>query len=223
MLSESTSMRRILTHLLGLILLAAAVPVGGQSLVYCPTAPEERSRRCARVNDEIKQSRQQIESAATQLQDSEIVLAAVEKHPEEALAEYRARVQGQQGVATPETNSWLPVRGHYYNAAQGQMYVALARRDYWHYIWEGLAFDPDLAAATFKRREQRSQIEKTYQRDNPDSAINQQRYRLETLMAFQRECCPSAEPGNAALPVTPLFPEGRPPDASPKPEQPDRP
>ena len=26
------------------------------------------------------------------------------------------------------------------------MYVAMRRQDYWHYIWEGLAFDPDLAA-----------------------------------------------------------------------------
>lgn len=222
LISESTPMRRTLRCLTGLILLAAAVPVGAQSLVYCPTAPAELSRRCARVSDEIDQGHQQIETAETQLQDPEIVLAAVEKNPEEALADYRTRVQLKLGVATPETNSWLPVRGHYYNAAQGRMYVALSRQDYWHYIWEGLAFDPDLAAATFKRREQRSRTEKAYQLDNPDSAINQQRYQLEILMAFERECCPAKDPENKVVPVAPSLPEEQTNDASLLPGEPDR-
>ena len=222
LLSESSPMRRTIPCLIGIILLATVYPVGGQSLVYCPTAPEERTRRCARVSDEIEQSQHQIEFTESQLQDPEIVLAVVEKKPEEALMDYRARVEGRQGVATPETNSWLPVRGHYYNAAQGQMYVALARQDYWHYIWEGLSFDPELAEATFKRREQRSRIEKAYQMDSPDSVINQQRYRLETLLAFKRECCPEAPPENTELPVTPFFPEGQTPEESLPPEQSDR-
>ena len=200
-------MRRKLLCLTGLILLAAAAPAGGQSLIYCPTAPEERSQRCTRVGNEITRYHQLIESAEAQLRDPEIVLAAVEKNPEEALVDYRARVNLQQGVATPETNSWLPVRGHYYNAAQGRMYVAMLRQDYWHYIWEGLAFDPDLAAATFNRREQGSRTEKAYQLDNPESDINQQRYQLETLMAFERECCPAMDPENTVLPVAPSLPE----------------
>ena len=216
-------MRRTLPCLIGLILLAAALPAGGQSLVYCPTAPEERNRRCARVSEEIEQTQHQIELAETQLQDPEIVLAAVQKTLAEALADYRARVQAQQGVATPETNSWLPVRGHYYNVAQGQMYVALARQDYWHYIWEGLAFDPDLAAATFNRREQGSRTEKAYQLDNPDSAINQQRYHLETLLAFERECCPAKTPENIVLPVAPHLSEEQTTEENPAPGYQDRP
>ncbi len=216
-------MQRTLRNLTGLILLVAALPANGQSLVYCPTAPEERSQRCARVSDEIVRGRQQIESAETQLQDPQIVLAAVEKNPEEALTDYRTRVKLQQGVTTPETNSWLPVRGHYYNATQGRMYVALAREDYWHYIWEGLAFDPDLATATFIRREQRSRTEKAYQLDNPDSAINQQRYHLETLLAFERECCPAKTPENIVLPVAPHPSEEQTTEENPAPGYQDRP
>ena len=213
-------MRRTLRCLTGLVLLAAAASVHGQSLVYCPTAPEERHRQCARVGAEIAQSEQQIESAETQLQDPEIVLAAVEINPEETQTEYRARVRLQQGVATPETNSWLPVHGHYYNAARGRMYVALLRQDYWHYLWERLSFDPDLAETTFRRRERRSRIEKAYQMDNPDSRINQQRYRLETLMAFERECCPTEAPDNTGLPVAPRFPEAQVTEERPSPGNP---
>jgi hypothetical protein len=215
-------MRRKLLCLTGLILLAAAAPVGGQSLVYCPTALEERNQRCTRVGHEIARYRQQIETVEAQLRDPEIVLAAVQKNPAETLGDYRARVKLQQGVATQETNSWLPVRGHYYNAAQGRMYVAMRRQDYWHYIWEGLAFDPDLAAATFIRREQGSRSQKAYQLDNPESAINQQRYQLETLMAFERECCPAMNPENTVFPLAPSLPEGRATEESPLPGDPGR-
>ncbi|MBL0715727.1 MAG: hypothetical protein JJV98_18735 [Desulfosarcina sp.] len=179
-----------------LILLVGAGSVPGQDLIYCPTAAEERDRRCARVVKEIAQHQRRIESARDQLRNPDVVLAQVEKPPGESLPDYRARVALQQGVATPQSNSWLPVRGHYYNPDRRQMYVALARDAYWQYIWEGLAFDPALAEATFKRREQRSQREKEFQLTSPDSAVNRERYNLETLAVFRRECCPSADPEN---------------------------
>ncbi len=193
--------------LTALILLAAALPVYGQSLVYCPTVPEERSRRCARVDAQIARDRDRIAIAEDQLRDPEIILAQVEMHPEESLADYRARVESQQGVATPESNTWLPVQGRYYNAAQQRIYVALKRTDYWRYIWEGLAFDPDLAHADFNRREQLSRREKAFQLENPESTINRLQYSLETQLAFQRECCPRPD----APPPLPSLGVERPP------------
>lgn len=207
-------MRRILICLTGLILLATTVAAYGQPLVYCPTAPEERSRRCARVSDEIADNQRQIESVENQLRDPAIILARVEKPPEESLANYRARVKLQQGVATPQSNTWLPVQGHYYNPLKQQMYVALAREAYWHYLWEGLTVDPELAEATFKRREQASRREKTFQLENPESATNQRRYKLETLLAFQRECCAARDAETTTLPAVSDVP-GMPTIASP--------
>ncbi len=187
-------MTRIPPQLTALILLAAALPVYGQSLVYCPTAPEERSQRCARVNAQIDRDREQIAFAEAQLRDPEIVLARVEMQSDESLADYRARVESQQGAATPGSNTWLPVQGHYYNPVQQQMYVALKRADYWRYIWESLAFDPELAQADFQRREMHSRREKTFQLENPESTINRLYYSLETQLAFQRECCTVSAP-----------------------------
>jgi hypothetical protein len=189
--------------LAGLLLLATTLPAYGQSLVYCPTAPEERSRRCARVGDQIVQGQKQIEAAEAQLRNPAIILARVEKAPEESLADYRARVRLQKGVATPQSNTWHPVQGHYYNPAQQRMYVAMGREAYWQYLWEGLSFDPELATATFKRRERRSRSEKAFQLENPDSVTNQSRYALETLLAFQRECCPADDDGVLESPAAP--------------------
>jgi hypothetical protein len=189
--------------LAGLLLLATTLPVYGQSLVYCPTAPEERSRRCARVDDQIVQGLKQIEAAEALLRNPAIVLARVEKAPEESLADYRARVRLQKGVATPQSNTWYTVQSHFYNPVQQRMYVALGRAAYWQYIWEGLSFDPDLAEATFKRRERRSRQEKAFQLDNPDSVTNQGRYALETLRVFQRECCPANDGGASESPAVP--------------------
>ncbi len=194
-------MRRLCLYLTGLILLATSLPAYGQPLVYCPTAPEERSRRCARVSAQIAQDQEQIASTEALLRDPEIILARVESGPEETLADYRARVERQQGVATPQSNTWLLVRGHYYNPTEQRMYVALARASYWHYIWEGLAFDPELAEADFKRREGDSRREKAFQLENPDSAMNRMRYALETLLAFQRECCAPLDTEAAAFPA----------------------
>ncbi|MDJ0723155.1 MAG: hypothetical protein QNJ04_16070 [Desulfobacterales bacterium] len=200
--------------LTALILLATVLPVYGQSMVYCPTAPEERRQRCARVNAQIDRDREQIAFTESQLRDPEIVLARVEMHPEESLADYRARVEKQQGAATPGSNTWLPVQGHYYNPVQQRMYVALKRTDYWRYIWESLAFDPELAQADFQRRERRSRREKTFQLEDPESAINRLQYSLETQLAFQRECCtvsepPSPMPSDGAVQRPAPLPESR--------------
>jgi hypothetical protein len=207
-------MRPALVLLIVLLLLPTLPPARGQSLVDCPAAPEELTRRCARVADQIAGYRQQIEDAETLLRDTAIILARAEKTPDESTAQYRARVRRQQGVATPESNTWLPVQGYFYNAVQQRIYVALARDGYWHYIWERLAFDPALARETFKRRARRSRREKTYQLENPDSAINRNRYTLETLRVFERECCASA---NIA---PPLFPAPSVPARDPRPEAP---
>lgn len=194
-------MQPIRIGLTAIFVLAAAFSAYGQSSVYCPRAPEERNLRCARVNTEIAQIQPAIESVENQLRNPEIILAHVEKMPSESPTDYRHRVRRQQGVATPQSNTWLPVQGHYYNPAQRQMYVALAREAYWQYLWEGLSFDLELAQAEFKRREQQSWLEKRFQLENPDSAANQQRYRLESLLAFQRECCTVADTP-AAMPST---------------------
>ncbi len=191
----------LLPKLTALILLAAALPVYGQSLVYCPTAPEERSRRCARVEAQIARDQAQISFTDAQLRNPEIILAQVEMRPEESLADYRARIESQQGVATPESNTWLPIQGRYYNPARQRMYVALNRTDYWRYLWEALAFDPELAQADFKRREQLSRDEKIFQLEDPESAINRLQYSLETQLVFQRECCPAP---NAQAPRPPV-------------------
>ena len=198
---ESTIMPCLPPKLTALILLAAALPAYGQSRVYCPTAPEERDRRCARVSTQIARDREQIAFADTQLRNPDIILARVEMQPQESLADYRARVERQQGVATPESNTWLPVVGRYFNPTQQRMYVALKRADFWRYIWESLAFDPDLARADFKRRERRSRREKAFQLEAPESAINRLQYSLETQLAFQRECCalPKAPPPPPAV------------------------
>lgn len=187
--------------LTGLMLLATTMPAYGQSLVYCPTAPEERERRCHRAGEQISREQGQIESTEAQLHDPGVILARVEMGPEESLTDYRARVSLQQGVTTPQSNTWLPVRGHYYNPTQQLMYAALDREAYWHYIWEGLASDPELAETEFKRREQHSRREKAFQLENPDSEINRMRYQLETLMAFQRECCFPRDADAATFPA----------------------
>ena len=208
-------MPSLLPKLTALILLAAAMPVCGQSLIYCPTAPEERSRRCARIDAQITRDQDRIALVEAQLRDPETILAQVEMQPEESLADYRARVESQQGVATPESNTWLPVQGRYYNPARQRIYVALKRSDYWRYIWEGLAFDPELAQADFNRREQLSRREKAFQLEDPESAINRLRYSLETQLAFQRECCPRPDvpaplpPFGSEQPPSPML-ESRP-------------
>ena len=199
-----------------LLLLAKTAPVCGQSLIYCPTAPEELSRRCSRVGDQIARDQGQIDAIETQLRNPAIILVRVEIGPEESLTDYRTRVALQQGVATPQSNTWLTVRGHFYNPVQQRMYVALSREDYWHYIWEGVAFDPDLAEAALRQREGQSRTEKAYHLENPDSGINQLRYTLETLLAFERECCSSqnaaavlpADPEDHQTPASELFPPG---------------
>lgn len=223
--SQGRAMQRILICLTLLLLLATTFTAYGQSQVSCPNAPEERSQRCARISEEIAAHQHEIESAENQLRNPAIILARVEKRGDESLADYRNRVRLQQGLATPRSNTWLTLQGHYYNPLQRQMYVALAREAYWHYLWEGLAFDPELAKATFKRREQDSRIEKTFQLQNPDSAANRKRYRLESLLAFQRECCnvpnpqATAAPSVSDVPETPLA--APPPTAArPAPEQP---
>ncbi len=196
-------MPSLLPKLTALILLATALPVYGQALVYCPTAPDERRRRCARVEAQIARDRDRIAFTETQLRDPEIILARVEMQPEESLADYRTRVENQQGVATPESNTWLPIQGRYYDPAQQQMYVALKRTDYWRYIWESLAFDPELAQADFARREQISRDAKGYQLEDPESTINRWHYSLETRLAFQRECCSMPAEGTAFQPIEP--------------------
>ena len=185
-----------------LLLLAKTAPVCGQSLIYCPTAPEELSRRCSRVGDQIARDQGQIDAIETQLRNPAIILVRVEIGPEESLTDYRTRVALQQGVATPQSNTWLTVRGHFYNPVQQQMYVAMLRQDYWHYIWEGVAFDPDLAEAALRQREQYSRTEKAFQLENPDSGVNQMRYSLETSLAFERECC-LPQDAESVLPVAP--------------------
>ncbi len=201
------------------ILWATIASAYGQSLVYCPTAPEERHRRCSRVSAQIEQQQGQIATTENQLRNPDIILARVEMDPEESVADYRARVTLQKGVATPQSNTWLPVQGHYYNSSQQFMYVALSRSAYWHYIWESLSFDPELAQATFLRRAQRSRLEKAYQLEDPDSAINRMRYTLETLSAFQRECCSTPGPEEAPLGFDPDRPRRPATDAAEPPDQ----
>ena len=213
--SQGRAMQRILICLTWLLLLATAFTAYGQSPVSCPHAPEERRQRCALISDEIAAHQLEIESAENQLRNPAIILARVEKRGDESLADYRNRVRLQQGLATPRSNTWLPLQGHYYNPLQQQMYVALAREAYWHYLWEGLAFDPELAQATFKRREQHSRIEKTFQLQNPDSATNRKRYRLESLLAFQRECCVAPVSQATTPPAVSAEPETPPTDAPP--------
>ncbi len=218
-------MQWIRISLTGVLLLAASITAYGQSQIYCPSTPEERSPRCTRVITEIADHQRAIESAENQLRSPAVILARVEKLPSESLTDYRTRVRRQPGVATPQSNTWLPVQGHYYNPVQRQMYVALAREAYWHYVWEKLSFDPDLAGAEFKRREQQSRIEKAFQLENPDSAANQRRYRLESLLAFQRECCtasdgpvtmPSADADQVSAPaIAPIPPAGKPASSQP--------
>ncbi|MDJ0810595.1 MAG: hypothetical protein QNJ01_10875 [Desulfobacterales bacterium] len=217
-------MRPFSIFLVGLLLLATSAPAYGQSLIYCPTAPEERSKRCSRVGEQIAQDQRRIDAIENQLRNPGILLVRVEVGPEESQMDYRTRVALQKGVATSQSNTWLTVLGHFYNPIQQRMYVALARENYWHYVWEGVDFDPELAEAAFRQRERFSRTEKAFQLENPDSVVNQLRYSLETLLAFERECCSSpnadkvlpAGPEDHQTPAAKAFP----PAAEPQPEWP---
>ena len=118
------------------LLVSLAVPLNAQEWIYCPAAPEELGRQCGQAATTIHENLERIATVGDQMRNPDIILAKVDRKPDESLVLYQITCQQQQGVATPATNRWLPVLGRYYDPDRQIMYVALDRQAYWQYIWE---------------------------------------------------------------------------------------
>ena len=171
------------------LIVAVAVPLDAQEWIYCPAAAEELERQCRQTEHTIRINQERLANIGAQMQDPEIILAKVDRKPDETVIHYRTRVKQQQGVATPTTNRWLPVLGRYYDPDRQIIYVALNRRDYWQYVWESLTPDEDFARRTFARRERISrQFKQTYF-TGPGGRLGQWQQAMENARQFRRQCC----------------------------------
>jgi hypothetical protein len=179
---------RIRTWIIILVAMSA-VPLSAQEWVYCPAAPEELERQCGQTENTIRRNRDLISTVGDQMRNPEIILAKVNRPSGESVMLYQARVKQQQGVATPASNRWLPIRGRYYDPDQQIIYVAVDRPAYWQYIWETLAPDEDLARRTFTDRERLSQQFKQTRFTGPDGKLAQWQQEIETAQRFRQQCC----------------------------------
>jgi len=171
------------------LLVVSAAPLHAQEWIYCPAAPQELERQCRQTADVIRRNQDLLAAVGDQMNNPEIVLAKVDRRPEESLTLYQARVKQQEGVATPGSNRWLPVRGRYFDPDRQIMYVALDRQDYWQYVWEALAPDEDLARRTFLAREQLSRQVKQVRFTGPGGKLDQWQQEMEAARRFRQECC----------------------------------
>jgi len=182
-----------------------ALPLNAQEWIYCPAAPQALARQCQKQEETIQTHQERLTRVADQMRDTNIILARVHRQPDETVIQYKLRVRQQQGVATPETNHWLPVLGRYYDPDHQRMYVALDRQDYWQYIWETLAPNEDLARRTFKDREyiSRQFIQRYF--TGPGGKLAQWRQTIASAQRFREQCCQKG----SALPAMPAPPQSR--------------
>ena len=176
--------------------------LNAQEWIYCPAAPEELERRCRQSQETIRLNQTRLTAVANQMNDTDIILAKVYRKPDESVIHYKMRVRQQHGVATPETNRWLPVRGRYYDPDRQVMYVALDRQAYWQYIWETLAPDEALARRTFKTRELISRQFKERYFTGPNGKLVEWQQAIGAAERFRQQCC-AALPEDTAT-TTPL-------------------
>lgn len=190
------------TLIAALLLALTVFPVSAQGLsprefIYCPASEPERARQCRQAEDTLRRNQDLLATVGDQMQDPGILLVRVERAAGESLDHYRARVQHQRGVATADTNRWLPVRGHYFDPQRQVFYVALERQAYWQYVWEKLAPDQDLARRTFLVRENESRRYKKTRFTGPGGQLAQWQQEIESVRRFQESCCqPLAEPSS---------------------------
>ena len=176
------------------LLMVVASPLQAQEWIYCPVAPEELARQCRQNEASIRTNQERLAIIGDQMNNPEIILAKVDRRPEESVLHYRLRVKQQQGVASPESNRWLPILGRYYDPEMQVMYVALDRRDYWRYVWERLAPDEDFARRTFSEREVASQRFKRAYFTGPGGWLAQWQLALDSARLFREQCCRTSSP-----------------------------
>ncbi len=189
---------------------AAAAPLGAQEWIYCPAAPEELERQCRQAETTLKDNQEQMAVVGEQMLNPDIILAKVDRKPDESVIRYKRRVMQQQGVATPTSNRWLPVRGRYYDPNQQIMYVALDRQAYWEYVWETLAPDEDFARRTFLARERISQQFKQSRFTGPGGMLVQWRQAAEAAARFRQQCCQLLPAADTTMPPAIPGEQGRP-------------
>jgi hypothetical protein len=195
---------------IAVLLIMSAVPLQAQEWIYCPAAPQELERQCRQTEAAIRHDQALLSTVGEQMYDPAIILAKVDRRPDESVTHYQARVKQQQGVATPASNRWLPVRGRYYDPDRQIMFVALDREDYWQYVWEALEPDEDLARRTFTARERLSQRFKQTRFTGPGGKLAQWQQEMESARRFREACC--VQP-----PITPSPSEAIPPPTAPLP------
>ena len=192
------------------LLALAAAPLHAQEWVYCPAAPPELERQCRQTTEVLRRNHDLIAAVGDQMRSPDIILAKVDRRPDEPVSLYQTRIKQQQGVAAPVSNRWLPIRGRYYDPDRQVMYVALDRQDYWQYVWEALAPDEDLARRTFMAREQLSRQVKQARFTGAGGKLDQWQQEMETARRFQQECCrhmpASTVPPATDLPLQPPRP-----------------
>lgn len=184
------------------LFVTVAFPLQAQEWIYCPAAPEELERQCGNAQKTIRDTEEQLAAIGNQMRNPNIILARVDRRPEESTSLYKARALQQQGVATPETNKWLPVLGRYYDPDLQIMYIALDRQGYWQYVWEALSPDEEFARRTFISRERISQQFKQTRFTGPGGKLAQWQQAVENARRFQQQCCqarPSAETATTAI------------------------
>jgi hypothetical protein len=179
-----------------------SLPLKAQEWIYCPAAPAELAGQCSQSQLTIRQTQDLMDAVSDQMHSPEIILAKVERRHDESLGQYQARVKQQQGVASPSSNHWLPIRGRYFDPDREIMYVALDRQDYWHYIWEALEPDEDLARRTFTARERNSDQFKQARFTGPGGKLVQWQQEIEAAKKFYQQCCQTV-----VLPESPTEPE----------------
>jgi hypothetical protein len=156
----------------------------------------------------MQRNQKLLATVGRQMHDGDILLVRVARAPGESLGLYRERTKQQQGVATAESNRWLPIRGRYYDTERQVVYVALDRRDYWQYVWEKLAPDEALAHRTFQQRERESRRYKETRYTGPGGQLAQWERELESARRFQQACCRML-PEEAADEAPPIPPARR--------------
>ncbi len=175
--------------LIAIFLVAPAVPLKAQEWIYCPANPAERERQCQQAQKAIQTRQTMIATIGDQMHNPDIILARVDRKPDETVLQYKARTKLQQGVATRETNRWIPILGRYFDPDRQIIYVALDRKAYWQYVWEALAPDEAFARRTFNDREAISQQFKLKQFTGPAGQLAQWQHEIESSRLFQQQCC----------------------------------
>ncbi len=176
-------------------LLALASPVDAQEWIYCPAAPEKLEQQCRQAENAIRVNQARVDKVGDQMTDPNVMLVQVHRKPDESVRLYQKRVKLQQGVATPATNQWIPVRGRYYDPDRQVMYVALDRQAYWQYVWEILAPDEALARRTFDRHERLSRQFKQDRYTGPGGKLILWQQAVDNAQRFHRQCCQAGSTG----------------------------